>query len=56
MSSGLFKNNVTRELFICESVPPHWSSGYSVRQWSGRPEFNPMSRHTKGFKMALDTS
>ena len=28
----------------------------SVRQWSGRPGFNPSSRHTKDFKMVLDTS
>ena len=24
--------------------------GSSVRQWFGRPGFNPMSRHTKDFK------
>ena len=28
----------------------HWPSGYSVHQWSGRPGFNPRSRHTKDFK------
>ena len=22
-------------------IPAHWPSGYSVRQWSGRPRFNP---------------
>ena len=33
--------------------PAHWPS---VRQWSGRPGFNPRSRHTKDFKMVLDTS
>ena len=27
-----------------------WSNEYSVRQWSGRPGFNPWSRHTKDFK------
>ena len=25
-------------------------SGQSIRQWSGRPGFNPISRHTKDFK------
>ena len=28
----------------------HWPSGQSVRQWSGRPGFNPRSSHTKDFK------
>ena len=27
----------------------------TFRQWSGRPGFNPSSRHTKDFKMVLDT-
>ena len=31
----------------------HWPSGESVRQWSGRPEFN---RVIKTLKMVLDTS
>ena len=28
----------------------HWPNAYSARQWSGRPEFNPWSYHTKDFK------
>ena len=28
----------------------HWPSGKSVRQWSGRPGFNPRLHHTKDFK------
>ena len=28
----------------------HWSCGLSIRQWSGRPGFNPRSHHTKDFK------
>ena len=27
-----------------------WPSGSSVRQWPGRPAFNPRSSHTKDFK------
>ena len=30
----------------------NWPSGFSVRQWSGRP-FNSRSHHTKDFKMIL---
>ena len=29
---------------------------YHIRQWSGRPGFNPWSSHTKDLKMVLDTS
>ena len=28
----------------------YWPSGSRFRQWSGRPGFNPRSRHTKDFK------
>ena len=34
----------------------NWPSEKSVRQWSGRPGFNPWSRHTEDFKMVLDTT
>ena len=34
----------------------HWPSGESVCQWSGRPGFISRLRHTKDFKMVLDTS
>ena len=40
-------------LFKCHYVnskPAHWPIGLNVRQWSGRPGFNPRSRHTKDFK------
>ena len=33
-----------------------WSSGLSVRQWPGRPGFNPRSRHTKDLKLVHDIS
>ena len=32
----------------------HWHDGYSVRQWLGRPGFNPRSSHTKDSKKVLD--
>ena len=28
----------------------HWHNGLSVRQWPGKPEFNPRSSHTKDSK------
>ena len=28
----------------------HWPRGQSVRQWSGRPGFNPSSHHIKDLK------
>ena len=34
--------------------PAYWHDGYSVRQWPGRPEFNPRFTHTQ--KMVLDAS
>ena len=37
-------------IYIYIYILAHWPSGYSVRQWSGRPGFNPRSRHTKDFK------
>ena len=27
-----------------------WPSGLNIRQWSGRPGFNPILRYTKDFK------
>ena len=33
-----------------ETNSPWSGSGYSVPQWSGRPGFNPRSRHTKDYK------
>ena len=40
----------TREFFSFDLIPAHWPSGYSVRQWSGRPGFNPELCYTKDFK------
>ena len=37
-------------------IPAHLPSEKSVRQWPGRPAFNPRSSHTKDSKMLLDTS
>ena len=31
----------------------HWPSVYSVRQWSGRPGFNPKSSHTKDLRKSF---
>ena len=31
----------------------HWHNGYSLRQWSGRPGFNPMSSHNKNSKNVI---
>ena len=36
--------------------PGHWYNCSSVRQWSGRPRFNPRSNHTKDSKMVLDAA
>ena len=33
----------------------HWPNEESVRQWSERPGFNPMSSHTKD-QMVLDAA
>ena len=33
----------------------YWLNNLSVRQWSGRPGFNPRSNHTNDSKMLLDT-
>ena len=33
----------------------YWLSESNVRQWSGRPSFNPRSSHTKDSKMVFDT-
>ena len=30
--------------------PVHWSHGQSVHQWSGKPDFNTRSSHTKDSK------
>ena len=35
--------------FLANTSVPN-ENGFSVRQWSGRPGFNPRSRHTKDFK------
>ena len=37
-------------------IPTHWSSRKRVRQWPGRPGFNPRSSHTKDLKMVLDAA
>ena len=37
-------------------LPGYWPYEYSVRQWSGRLGFNPMSSHTKDLKMVLDAA
>ena len=34
--------------YLC--VTGHWHNGYSIRQWPGRPGFNPRSSHTKDSK------
>ena len=44
------KRNFIKCNFICLSKYAHWPRGYSVRQWSGRPGFNPRSSYTKDFK------
>ena len=37
-------------------LPACWPGGLSVRQWSGRPGFNPRLSHTKDFKKeVIDT-
>ena len=42
--------------WICNIYTGHWHNGLSVRQWPGRPGFNPRSIHTKDFEMVLDAS
>ena len=42
--------------YLLKHLPAHWPSEQSIRQWSGRPGFNPRSHHTKTLKMVLDTS
>ena len=40
-------------LFVLEYTlffPGHWPNEYSVRQWPGRPGFNPRLSHTKDSK------
>ena len=53
-------NSQKRKLFFIEFVPlhftDHWSNELSVRQWSGRPGFNPRPNHTKDSKMILDAT
>ena len=33
-----------------------WQNSVSVRQWSGRPGFNPKSSHTKDSKNGIDAA
>ena len=33
----------------------HWHDGQSVRQWPGRPGFNPRLSHTKNLKKLWNT-
>ena len=34
----------------------YWQNGESVRQWPGKPGFNPRPSHTKDSKMVLDAA
>ena len=36
--------------YIYIYITGYWPSGLSVRQWPGRPGFNPRSSHTKDSK------
>ena len=54
--SFYFKEFITYSLIclgLCKLILlqlGHWPNELSVRQWSGRPWFNPRSSHTKGSK------
>ena len=36
--------------------PGRWPNEYCVRQWSGRPTFNPSYNHAIDSKMVLDAA
>ena len=40
-------------IYIYIYIYIYWPNEYCVRQWSGRPEFNPWSSHAKDSKMVL---
>ena len=50
---SLFPMIITIILHVPLYKPAHWPCEQSVRQWSRRPGFNPMSRHTKDFKNGI---
>ena len=51
LSSYWLKLTKNKNLYSLQYVfSAHCSIGLSVHQWSGRPGFNPRSRHTKNFK------
>ena len=45
----LYKNDL-KELLLFNVNNLFVQYGWSIRQWSGRPGFNPRSSHTKDFK------
>ena len=44
------KKKKKKKRFSHNHIPDPWSNEYSVRQWSGRPGFNPRSSYTKDSK------
>ena len=51
---SIWKNAIVAESWDNTYVLPRYP--VSVNQWSGRPCFNPRSRHTEDLKMLLGTS